>query len=64
MGKGPNRRRENFKQVQDNWPVSMGKKPYWATYSKFSDEFYKENPELLDNDIQLKQVDSAAEIKD
>lgn len=48
-GKGSSRRKENFKQVQDNWPASMGKKPYWATYSKFSDEFYNENKELIDN---------------
>ena len=40
-GKGSSRRKENFKQVQDNWPASMGKKPYWMSWSKFSDEFNK-----------------------
>lgn len=54
-GKGSARRKENFKQVQDNWPPNMGKKPYWATYSKFSDEFYSENKELIDSQFETEE---------
>jgi hypothetical protein len=53
MSKGSNRRKENFKQVQDNWPASMGKKPYWATYSHFSNKFYNENKELIEDNLEL-----------
>jgi hypothetical protein len=52
MSKGSQRRKENFKQVQDNWPASMGKKPYWATYSHFSNKFYNENKELIEDNLK------------
>ena len=62
MSKGSNRREENFKRVQENWPASMGKKPYWMTYSKFSDEFYNENKELIDSQFETEE-DKEKEIK-
>lgn len=51
MGKGSKRRVENFAAVQQNWPANMGKKPYWDTWSKFSDEFYNQNKDILEENI-------------
>lgn len=62
MSKGSSRRKENFKRVQDNWPSSMDRKPYWATYSKFSVEFYNENKELIDSQFETEE-DKKKEIK-